>query len=822
MKVYTKIVYDKDDNIIEQHSYDYDGPVSHAGPKTKIQSKLRASKKNANNDLVDADKIKKMIEKAKEGKTSKSAKINQKNLENYKKELKKVESGAVNNTVDGTGTAAGTGTANYPGENKPSVGPGLQENILHKFASYTTLFTLSGVTEGELQDHSFLDNTVHDVIARSSGIGADINQSGSGRRTSGNPNVDNTQQAVNEFTSFQNAVGVLKKGRDIFFEEVEMLSTVGPSEERGLADFVKMQFKLHEPFGISFIEKVRAAARINGYRDHLDAPLLLTIEFRGFDENGIPMDGGGTVRKIPILITRVELDVNEGGAIYDVTAVRINDIAFDDRFKFPRSKIEIAASTLAQAGQQLAEQLNKQILRERDENKVREVLDEYRIEFDQEVLDLSKGFIGDKDVRNTRVKSGPFPTGGPKKKIIDIEVGEAEISNLVSLTKLLEDMVRSTVGYEDLASDFWTSYLRRTGQIKSREDASEEIIRKFYESENFEQVISNNSFVDWFKIKTSVRTDYAQFDNINKMHRKIVTYRVIPYKVHVLKFMRPGIFMSKGVAKNDVKKQYNYLYTGENTDIQNLRINYKTAYYMRNTIEVGKDADGVFEKVDNIITKLLGKQDTDNGDITATRSAPSIVKGRNTFNKADSNLGKTARSQDFYDYLTNPTVDMMRIEMEILGDPAFICQDQYIPLDGNDQARKSGDIYDSVSGSFNADSHTPLMELIYRLPDDINDKTGVMFEGKSTAPEENLFFAGVYQIVRIESKFTNGQFLQTLTCVRLNNQNGAGEPLFELTQTAAKKFTDANNKKINFTSKKDDGKSDAKTLSNEIGEITGS
>jgi hypothetical protein len=243
---------------------------------------------------------------------------------------------------------------------------------------------------------------------------------------------------------------------------------------------------------------------------------------------------------------------------------------------------------------------------------------------------------------------------------------------------------------------------------------------------------------------------------------------------------------------------------------------------MRNTIEVGKDADGVFEKVDNIITKLLGKQDTDNGDITATRSAPSIVKGRNTFNKADSNLGKTARSQDFYDYLTNPTVDMMRIEMEILGDPAFICQDQYIPLDGNDQARKSGDIYDSVSGSFNADSHTPLMELIYRLPDDINDKTGVMFEGKSTAPEENLFFAGVYQIVRIESKFTNGQFLQTLTCVRLNNQNGAGEPLFELTQTAAKKFTDANNKKINFTSKKDDGKSDAKTLSNEIGEITGS
>ena len=30
MKVYTKIVYDKDDNIIEEHSYNYNGPVSQA------------------------------------------------------------------------------------------------------------------------------------------------------------------------------------------------------------------------------------------------------------------------------------------------------------------------------------------------------------------------------------------------------------------------------------------------------------------------------------------------------------------------------------------------------------------------------------------------------------------------------------------------------------------------------------------------------------------------------------------------------------------------------------------------------------------------
>jgi hypothetical protein len=760
--------------------------------------KKRSSKTPSSNSIFDVNEIKKLIEKAEAGLSSRSAVINAKNLKTYKKALESIESGTVNNSV--------TGRPNMADIAGPVTGPGLVPNVLHKFASYTTLFTLSGVNDRELHDHSFLFNPVHDVIARSGGTfdpnvggnpaSADATQSGDQDDTGSV--AERVIEAERIQAQYGNAIGVLKDGRDIFFEELNLLSTVGPGEERGMADFVKMEFKLHEPFGVSFIEKMRAAARLNDYRDHMDAPMLLTIEFKGFDENGIPMDAEDTVRKIPILISKVELDVNEGGAIYDVTAVRINDIAFDDRFKFPRSEITINADTLEGAGEQLAKQLNEQVLREKDEHKVREVLDEYRIEFDDDVIQLSRGFIGGKDVRNTAVDRARFSKGDLANKV-DIKVAEAQVSDLVSITKLLEDMVRTTTGYEDLASDFWTSYLKRTGGIKGREDASEDSIKKFYESEDFEEVVSKNSFVDWFKIKTSVQTDYDKFDDITKMHRKIVTYRVIPYKIHVLKFMRPGIFLAKGTARNDVKKQYNYIYTGDNTDVQSLRINYKAAYYQRNGIEVStKDADGVFEKLDSVITRLFGKQDPDDNDITHLRNYPSIRRGRNTFNKADTDKGIKARSQDFYDYLINPTLDMMRIEMDILGDPAFICQDQYIPLDKQGQARKSGGIYDGTSGSFNADSHTPLMELIYRLPDDINDKTGVMFEGNTTVPEENLFFAGLYQIVRIESKITNGQFLQTLTCVRLNNQNGAGEPLFESRAQAGDKLLKSVGKNDNF------------------------
>ena len=254
--------------------------------------------------------------------------------------------------------------------------------------------------------------------------------------------------------------------------------------------------------------------------------------------------------------------------------------------------------------------------------------------------------------------------------------------------------------------------------------------------------------------------------------------------------------------RKQVYKRYNYLYTGANHDIQNLRIHYKAAYYQRNSVPLRELNEGLFSKIiSGIASKIKGEEDVVNNDTAMLRSYPSIVVGRNVVNAGtDGTFGKEALKQDFYDVLTNPIADMMRIEMEILGDPAYICQDQFTPLDrdGN-QHNKSKEKFNNTLGCFNADNHTPLIELIYALPDDINEKTGLMFESKDTV-EENLFFAGIYQVVKIESRIESGQFIQNLICVRLNNQQGEGlNPNF----TDAGKFaqTAVNNKRSDINKK---------------------
>jgi hypothetical protein len=367
--------------------------------------------------------------------------------------------------------------------------------------------------------------------------------------------------------------------------------------------------------------------------------------------------------------------------------------------------------------------------------------------------------------------------------------------SFTSLTKFFEDAIRQSFGYISLVNNFWESYLRTFKKndgspvYKDVNAKNPESIKKVLASKEFADKIASEPFVPWFKIKTTVETDVDRFDNITKMHPKKIIYRAIPYRIHVLKLIGAGMSIDADWSKY-VVKEYNYLYTGSNIDVQGLRINYKTAYYMRNVREAKAPGEkGIWADIKQTIIEAFGRE-KDPEPTLPLRQYPSILKGRNT---VETTNPENTKAQEFYDYLTNPEADMMKIELDILGDPAYICQDMYVPTSAKDQEEpvgKEGSVYDPLFGSFNADQFMPCINLIYRLPDDIDEKEGTMFSGgKQQYRDERLFFSGVYQVVKVESSFNEGQFLQTLTCVRLNNQSGEGAPI-DLVDSAKKGIKD--------------------------------
>jgi hypothetical protein len=672
---------------------------------------------------------------------------------------------------------------------------GISSNVLHKFASYNTIFTLSGISEEELKNQTYLSNVPHDIIARSGGIGNpnfsegkyqdEINELKT-RATEGGK--QHREKERTKGSNYDESACFLTGGLDIFFEEVNILSTVGPNSERGLANFTKMEFQLHEPFNITLIEKIRATAFINGYWDYQDAPLLLTIEWKGWDEHGKEQKDTRLKRYIPIRIVRVEFEVDAGGARYQCIAVAADDFAHDDRFKFPRRNIDIARSTWKDWTKELKRQLNEQMENEKKEG-LRELNDEYNFVLSDEVIQDAKDWGNEATLTHSvDIKKGG--RGGANMSAT-IAAVRTTIDSYTSLVKLFEDALRSGLGYTDIVNGFWYQLARKlmndSSIGKTANPTSMKKVAGYLTSQRFVDDLrkEENQYINWFMIKPKFEVIGTgrgkKWDSIRKLHPKRITFVAVRQKIHVLKFIKPGVTLGNVDWSKYIRKKYNYIYTGENVDIQNLKIDYKTAWFMRNIRpfvadekEKGKFKDFKDEFEDKL-NKAFGVED--HPDIPF-RQEPSIQRGKNVVNPDEKKLASEAKNQQFYDYLTNPQVDMMRVELTILGDPAYVCQDQFTNIQ---IALKDNEIVASPKfagqgswnykyGSFNSEAYQPLILLTYKLPDDFSDKKGYWFEKF----RRSSFFSGVYQVVKIESSISQGQFTQVLHCVRMNNQKGEG------------------------------------------------
>ena len=687
--------------------------------------------------------------------------------------------------------------------------PNLSPNVLHGYDTFNTIFTLSGINENEMSTNSFLQKAPHDIIARTGGIGEpNVTTREFAEAGTGDAEVATRSAKISDFErQYSDSINILERGHDLFIENVNMISTVGPNNERSLGNFTKMEFEVHEPYGITFIEKVRAATAVNKYLDYQDAPLLLTIEFIG-NAGGKAGAGPGVygrdtgiykgpvIKKIPIGIARVDMDVNEGGARYSVVAVPYTDFAFDDRYKYPRTVLTSTADNIFQWISQTTGQLIQQQQQE-IEDKLRTEIDRYEFSIHPDVIKRGGKYdpvsestnltanVSDTQEFNEYVAESLNETGPqsvPKSK-----GSEAQGNPNIAITKYFEDAVRSQLGYQALANDFWVSYLRGTQEYDDTLLKEKESVSKILSSNQFKDTLLKNQYVDWFKIKTTVETpDPQKIDPITKMSPKRIIYQALPFRIHILKFVPPGVSLGKIDWSRNVVKDYNFLYTGDNVDVQNLKINYKTAYYMRNTRSEDKNSTekGLFTILGETFKRAFGVE-RDPEPLLPLRQYPSAIKGPNTMS---TNRPEDNKAQMFYDYLTHPEVDMMKIELEILGDPDYLCQDMYVPIQ-KDRLRGIGQDqpFDENLG-FQADRYQPIISVRYRLPDDIDEKEGTMFseglDGRALFRDENLFFNGLYQVNKIESRFDSGQFLQTLFCSRFNNQQGEGADPILLTSAA--------------------------------------
>jgi len=148
-----------------------------------------------------------------------------------------------NNDYEGTGAylIPRVDSNDYDRTSKGLGGKGnLRPNLLHQFASYNTIFTLSGINEQEMKSHKFLTNPVHDIIARTGGIGgrdAKVSTREFDEPSEDYSALDREGDKQRYKEKFGGSISILERGHDLFIENVNMISTASPNPERGLGNF---------------------------------------------------------------------------------------------------------------------------------------------------------------------------------------------------------------------------------------------------------------------------------------------------------------------------------------------------------------------------------------------------------------------------------------------------------------------------------------------------------------------------------------------------------------------------------------------------------
>jgi hypothetical protein len=190
---------------------------------------------------------------------------------------------------------------------------------------------------------------------------------------------------------------------------------------------------------------------------------------------------------------------------------------------------------------------------------------------------------------------------------------------------------------------------------------------------------------------------------------------------------------------------YDYIFSGLNTEITDLILQFDAAYYQAHTIGTG-----------------IPEGDKDKSNLAPmSKSVPQSKQGQGIIN--DTTVTKK-RSKDLMSNLMYDGADMIQINLAILGDPSFLpVGDAFHQPQGNRNKAHNKPFLDD--GTINYDLTPPYIQLNLKTPSDYDELTGLVdpySKGTYTTSE----FSGVYRVISTESSFSGGMFTQRVDAIR--------------------------------------------------------
>lgn len=246
-------------------------------------------------------------------------------------------------------------------------------NPLEPYATVNYIWTLSCLTVDELNrpDSTYRRYGPRKIICRSGGSGS-----------------------AKVKTASELAYG----GVEFYIDDVTVNTVITHNKGTKQADAINGSFKIFEPYSMGlFYETMQIAALSCGYKNYIDAPFMLTLHFKGWDDNGNVSMVPGTTRYFPIHIINSTFNVTEQGSTYEVEYVKHNDQSFGDNQQAAKNDLSLAGSTvqelLQSGGKSLTSILNERLLKGKEAKQVNKT-DQYIVMFPTQRSSSKEAMLG--------------------------------------------------------------------------------------------------------------------------------------------------------------------------------------------------------------------------------------------------------------------------------------------------------------------------------------------------------------------------------------------------------------------------------------------
>jgi len=554
-------------------------------------------------------------------------------------------------------------------------------------------------------------------------------------------------------------------------DNFKMFTVVGLNASSRASNTLTFDFDIIEPYGMTFLDRLISANITTGDGNYLAQPYMLQIDFLG---NASDPDGNNFIidtKRIPIKFLNMKIAPGEGNTEYKINAIAYNHSPFQQTTASIPKMLTVRAGTVGE------------FFGNSEEG---DTTSSFPASINEWYRSTSGPDTNFKFPRLT-VKFNVDPLFADSKIVNPLTAELKTVPMAASVIPGLQAQASFGDGKIPKARTEQTFPIQQGTNINSvidmvmqKSNYITDQVKEFNGRAGADESLDEFKFLNWYKIIPEVKLN--EYDNGDAQDYAMeVTYNIVPY---ITANTNHPDFAKTKIAKDNVVRTYNYRYTGKNTDIIDLDITFDTAFYTAKTQFFKNRAGSSLSKRNETDIKSKENKFPYISTDKSPRDLPSslIPVGANA-----PGSGQVNRTDDFKSITVTDIAssiysrsagDMLSIQMKIIGDPAFIKQDDmyYNPSRGGYDEFKQGitpELPINNSGQIVFDTNQVYVQLLVKSATDIDDNVGIMnpntADTLSSGYKLDSTFSGVFKVLTVESTLSQGQFEQTIHIIKMPN-----------------------------------------------------